>query len=233
MKKIMVWDLPTRLFHWCLVCAVFYSWFSIDVLENMQHHFYSGYVVLTLVLFRVGWGFIGSPTARFRSFLYSRSEFLSYTRNIASMGGKKYLGHNPLGSISVIVMAVLLLAQAIFGLYSSDDYYFGPLSGLVDAETIALLSELHSLNSDIVFAMIGLHIVAIAYYKIRKKEALTLAMISGKKGVGESDDLMEIGQAKPASNVIAIVYLVICIALVYWLATAFLDRVPTSTESYY
>ncbi|MGK0374988.1 MAG: cytochrome b, partial [Arenicella sp.] len=61
MKKfILVWDLPTRLFHWGLLLAVFYSWLSIDVLENMQHHFYSGYVVLTLLLFRLVWGFVGS-----------------------------------------------------------------------------------------------------------------------------------------------------------------------------
>jgi cytochrome b len=231
MKKfILVWDLPTRLFHWGLLLAVFYSWLSIDVLENMQHHFYSGYVVLTLLLFRLVWGFVGSYYSRFKSFRFSPVEILSYAKNLGSKSARHYLGHNPLGSISVVLMIAVLLAQATLGLFSSDDYFFGPLSGLISSKSIAQISELHLLNSNAVFAVIGLHILAIIYYKIRKSEHLSKAMISGYK---QLDDRCAEQQSKPASSLLAIAVLIVCATLVYCLATAFLEIVPSSTESYY
>lgn len=231
MKKItLIWDLPTRLFHWCLVLAIFYSWLSIEVLENMQHHFYSGYVVLTLLLFRLVWGVVGSEYSRFKSFIFSPSVLISYIKNMLSKSSKRYLGHNPLGGISVIVMICTLLAQSILGLFSSDDYFFGPLSGLISSELLARLSELHSLNSNVVFAVIGLHVLAILYYKIVKREPLTSAMLSGNKEVNEVDAATE---PKVASRLLALAVIILCAALVYYLATAFLHLVPVSTESYY
>lgn len=243
MKKfILIWDLPTRLFHWCLVVAVFYSWLSIEVLENMQHHFYSGYVVLTLLLFRLVWGFVGSQHSRFKSFIYSPSVLLSYSKTLGFKSGskvgsksrsksaKRYLGHNPLGGVSVIIMIGALLAQSILGLFSSDDYFFGPLSGLISAETIALTSELHLLNSNAVFAVIGLHVLAIIYYKIIKSEPLTSAMLSGNKEIHEGNTLPE---SRIASRLLALAVIILCAILVYYLATAFLHLVPISTESYY
>jgi cytochrome b len=235
MKKMtLIWDLPTRLFHWCLVLAVFYSWLSIEVLENMQHHFYSGYVVLTLLLFRLVWGFVGSHYSRFKSFIFSPSVLLSYSKVLFSKSGskpaKRYLGHNPLGGISVIIMISTLLAQAILGLFSSDDYFFGPLSGLVSAEVIAQISELHLLNSNTVFVVIGLHVLAIIYYKIIKREPLTSAMLSGNKELPESDTMPE---SNVASRLLALAVIILCATLVYYLATAFLHLVPVSTESYY
>jgi len=232
-KRILIWDLPTRLFHWCLALSVFYSWFCIEVLEDMQQHFYSGYVALTLLIFRSTWGVVGSAYSRFSTFPCSLSEILNYVKKNTTGAKRRYLGHNPLGSISVVLMIVVLLAQTILGLFSSDDYYFGPLTGLVDTDTIARISELHSLNSNVVFGLIGLHVVAIIYYKYVKKEALTLAMITGKKTLLDSSENEGSSAPRQASNFMALLILIICMALVYWLATAFLDRLPTSTENYY
>lgn len=236
MKKLIpVWDLPMRLFHWSLVIAVFYSWFSIEVLENMQQHFYAGYTVLTLLLFRLVWGLIGPGYARFRSFIFTFREIGGYAKTLLSRSqlskGTTYIGHNPLGGVSALVMIGLLLAQAVLGLFSSDDYYFGPLSGLIDTGTIALTSQLHSVNSNVVFSMIGLHIAAIAYYKFSKKQDLTKAMITGRRLFSEPVTGDE--GWRPLSNLLALITLFICIVAVVWLATAFLDRLPTSTESYY
>ncbi|MFT6407519.1 MAG: cytochrome b [Arenicella sp.] len=230
-KRVAVWDLPTRLFHWCLVLSVFYSWLSVDVLENMQHHFYSGYVVLTLLLFRLIWGVVGSYHSRFTSFLFSASETINYAKSLGGTGsGKRYLGHNPLGSISAVLMILVLLAQAALGLFSSDDYFFGPLSGLVSADSIARLSELHLLNSNAIFALIGLHVVAIIYYKVRKRESLTSAMLSGNKALRDSQAPLE---TKPVRYLLALIILLLCAALVYFLVTAYLDVLPSSTGSYY
>jgi cytochrome b len=233
--QIQVWDLPIRLFHWSLVASVFYSWFSVDVLENMEHHFYAGYTVITLLLFRLVWGFIGSSYARFRSFIFTPKEIIEYAKHLFSTSTPNETaythGHNPLGSVSVIAMLLVLLTQAGLGLFSSDDYYFGPLSGLVDTSTMGWLSQLHSLNSNVVFGIISLHITAIAYYKFRKNQGLTKTMITGRRsllGSGVHEQTM-----RPGQNLIAVIVLIMCILTVYWLATAFLDRLPTSSESYY
>lgn len=235
MKKIIpVWDLPTRLFHWSLSISVFYSWFSIEVLEDMQQHFYAGYVVCHLLLFRIVWGVLGPHYARFRSLPCSPRTVMSYLKNVGSSdNAKRYLGHNPLGSVSAILMIIALFAQVSLGLFSNDDYFFGPLSGVLDSATSSLFSEWHTLNSNLVFVLIGLHIAAIIYYKLRKKEGLTKAMITGDKVLSDSIEYLDIKPTKPANKLLALIVYLMCIAAVYWLATAFADRLPTAAESYY
>lgn len=232
-KMIPVWDLPTRLFHWCLCVAVFYSWFSIEILEDMQQHFYAGYAVCHLLLFRLLWGLVGSHYARFKSFPCSPTNLFNHVKDLRYSREKTYLGHNPLGSLSAILMIVVLFIQASLGLFSSDDYFFGPLSGLINSETVSMLSEWHTLNSNAVFALIGLHIAAIFYYKLRKKQSLTQAMISGEKVVLDSAEYVDLKRIKPINKLLALIIYLFCVAATYWLATAFLDRLPTLSESYY
>ena len=231
--RIQVWDLPTRLFHWCLSIAVFYSWLSIEILENMQHHFYAGYSILTLLLFRLVWGFIGSRYSLFKSCIHPFSELFSYAKNLLKPSGKHYLGHNPIGGLSAILMIILLLGQALLGLFSSDDYFFGPLSGIVSSEIITTASEYHSLNSNAIYALIGIHICAIIYYKFRKKEALTSAMITGSKSVLNNHEAVSAKSNKSANSILALIVFLICVAGIYWLTTAFIDSLPTPSESYY
>jgi len=230
-KRIKVWDLSTRLFHWVLLCAVSYSWFSIEILENMQQHFYAGYTVLTALLFRLVWGVIGSTHSRFRSFIYSPREILEYLSSLKNTRPSVYLGHNPLGSLSVIAILILLLAQVILGLFSTDGYFFGPLSGLVSDDLRQALTSLHLDNTNLIYAMLALHVMAIAYYKVRKQEPLTKAMFSGYKEIGD------VSQPEPhnhlASNTLALAVLVCCAAFVYWLVNAYVDITPAGEYDYY
>ncbi len=232
-KRIQIWDLPTRLFHWSLVAAVFYSWFSVEILEDMQQHFYSGYAVLTLLLFRIAWGFFGSHYSRFSTMLFSPKDILDYLNNFRVSDSKPYCGHNPLGSLSAILMILVLFAQTLLGLFSSDDYFFGPLTGLVNNDMIASASELHSLNKDLIYVLIGLHLAAIVYYQLRKKQNLTKAMITGSKPSPDSVEYADVSDVKLANKLLPLVIALLCIAVVYWLATAFLDRLPTPTETFY
>jgi len=230
-KHIQVWDLPIRLFHWSLLTAVFYSWLSVEILEDMQQHIYAGYTVLTLLLFRLVWGFVGTRHSLFRSFYYPLSEIVSYAKKFTKVTTRPYLGHNPLGSLSALAIILALLVQAALGLFSTDDYYFGPLAGLVSDDTMARLSSLHLDNVNLLYGLIGLHICAIAYYKFVKKENLTKAMIDGKKRL--SSDRQSSEPDKPASNLLALVILLVSAAFVYWLATAFAEQLPTSAYDYY
>ena len=134
---IVVWDFPTRAFHWLLVATLFYSWFSVDVLEDMDQHFYAGYTALTLILFRIAWGVFGSYHSRFSNFPLSFSKIRQHFKSLLNPSLSDYLGHNPIGSVSALLMLFLVFLQALSGLFSSDGYYvYGPIA----ADGIAVLS---------------------------------------------------------------------------------------------
>jgi len=232
-KRVLVWDLPTRLCHWLMVIAISYAWFAVEILEDMQQHFWAGYSMLTLLIFRAAWGFVGSRYARFRNFFFSLSEVAAYSKTLpkkVTTKQKHYLGHNPVGSLSALIMLLVLIFQAATGLFSNDEYYFGPLSGLVSRGWSAELTELHHLNFNLVKAFIGLHIAAIVFYWFYKKDNLTAAMITGKKNAptNSTDNTHEI---KPRLWLAALILLLSAV-LVYGLANAFSDTLP-SVELYY
>ena len=250
-KEILVWDIPTRLFHWLLVIAITYAWFAVEILEDMEQHFYAGYSVLTLLLFRLVWGFVGSRYALFKSFLYSPAKIMAYVKTLPVKESTqeqqpinkttRYLGHNPLGGLAVFAMLAVLLFQTGSGLFSSDDYYYGPLAGLIDKGLVAKLTNLHHLNFDIITALIAIHIVAILLYRLYKKEHLVGAMFTGKKFTGKKFTSESAPNKKPVSAdaaitgsklVLALFVLVLCITAVYLLANSFTDTLP-SAEDYY
>lgn len=177
--KVMIWDLPTRLFHIALMILVIAAWVSVEILEDMDLHFLCGYGILGLVTFRLVWGFVGTYHALFASFVKGPSKVLGYLKGEQ----QEYLGgHNPLGALSVLLLLGLIAAQAVSGLFSDDEYYyFGPLNRFVSSETVSLLSNFHHSNFDYIIAAVGLHLAAIAYYQIIKRDNLIGPMISGYK----------------------------------------------------
>lgn len=199
----------------------------------MQQHFYAGYAVLTLLLWRLAWGLVGSKYSRFRSFFFPVHEIIRYAKSLlisdASSAKKSYLGHNPLGAMSALAIIGVLLLQAGLGLFSSDDYFFGPLAGLVDSECRAQLTQLHLDNTTIIYALLGLHVAAIVYYRLVKNEPLTKAMITGQKTPANG----EVSKPAEASNLLALALLIACIGLVYWLVNAFTDLQPSTAFDYF
>ena len=176
--KIRIWDLPTRLFHWLLVMAVIGSFVSVKLGGNaMIWHGRFGYIVLTLIFFRIVWGFVGTHHARFAQFIKSPKVILAYLKNPAETPG-----HSPVGAISVLVLLGLFLAQALAGLFASDDIAFdGPLAKYVASTWVELLTSFHRLNEWVLLSLVGVHIGAILYYKYAKRINLTSAMITGDK----------------------------------------------------
>jgi cytochrome b len=176
--KIRIWDLPTRLFHWLLVMAVIGSFVSVKLGGNaMIWHGRFGYIVLALIFFRLIWGFVGTHHARFAQFIKSPKVILAYLKNPAETPG-----HSPVGAISVLVLLGLFLAQALAGLFASDDIAFdGPLAKYVASTWVELLTSFHRLNEWVLLSLVGVHITAILYYKYAKRINLTSAMIAGDK----------------------------------------------------
>ncbi|MBU3567315.1 cytochrome b/b6 domain-containing protein [Polynucleobacter alcilacus] len=187
MKKIIrVWDLPIRLFHWLLVFCIVGSLISVNLGGNaIEWHARFGYCILTLLLFRLSWGFIGSKHARFTSFFPTRQGLLNYLQG----RGPQYLGHNPLGALSVFALLIALSVQVATGLFVDDEIAFqGPFAKYVSNATVSLLSSIHEGNQVVIYSLIAIHIAAIVYYQKFKGENLVKPMLDGDKEIDPSQE---------------------------------------------
>lgn len=175
---IRVWDLPVRLVHWLMALLIPFSWWSAEN-DEMALHRLSGYVLLGLLLFRLIWGVVGSEPARFTRFVKGPAAVRRYLR-----GDREgvALGHNPLGGWSVVAMFVVLALQIGFGLFSVDEdgLESGPLSYLVSFATGRAMHELHHNNFWLLVGLIVLHVAAILWYLLVRRDNLIGAMITGR-----------------------------------------------------
>ncbi|RTE66330.1 branched-chain alpha-keto acid dehydrogenase subunit E2 [Amphritea opalescens] len=203
---VKIWDLPTRIFHWVLVALftfLIYSGRWDDSL--MQWHFYSGYALSGLILFRVLWGIFGTHYARFCSFITSPIQGISYLKATFTGKAKHFYGHNPAGAMMVIMLILLLMLQVASGLITSDEILWeGPFYASVSDELASLGAETHHLVQSILVYLVGFHILGVILHSILFKEKLVSAMVTGKK--------KDLGNATPrgAINPIA---LTLCIAI--------------------
>jgi cytochrome b len=203
-RQPVLWDIPTRVFHWLVVCCVPLSWWSAET-ERYEIHEWSGCTLLTLVTARIAWGFVGSRHSRFVDFVTGPGAVRDYLQGRGAPGA----GHNPLGGWSVLLMLALLLLQAVSGLFNSDDALFtGPLYYWADAGFRDAMGEVHEIAFDGLLALVSLHILAVLYHQFRRGEKLVQAMVYGR-AEGRT------GSATPVSWWWAVV-LVACLALALW-----------------
>lgn len=172
-----VWDLPTRLFHWLFATAVIGAIVTVKVGGTwMDWHLPFGVTALVLLSFRVIWGFTGSRYARFSSFVKGPVAVWQYLRHPEERSPP---GHSPLGGLSVVALLLVVAVQATTGLFATDDILTsGPLNPFVSSDTAALLTSIHKWNENILFGLVGLHLVAIAVYALRGKQ-LVPPMMTG------------------------------------------------------
>jgi cytochrome b len=182
---VRVWDLPVRLFHWILALL-----FVAQVVTGkiggalMTWHAWMGYTILTLVIFRILWGFAGGVHARFASFMAGPAATLRFASLLFSRRPSPYIGHNPLGGWSAAAMIALLAAQAIAGLFANDGLAFdGPFARMVSIDTSNRFARFHDWNAIALFILAGLHVAAVLFHWLVKKEDLVGAMFTGVKRV--------------------------------------------------
>jgi cytochrome b len=212
MRPMKVWDLPVRLFHWAIVVLIFAAWLS-QALNSMDTHVWIGYTILTLLLFRLVWGFIGSDTARFVRFLKSPAAALRHLVHIRRREADREIGHNAAGGWMVLVMLGLIGVQAGTGLFSNDDANTeGPLMHLVGKDESDWLSHIHALNFNFIEIVIVLHVAAIVAYAVLKRQNLVRPMVTGRKMM--PPDMLAPRLINPAWAVVA---LVVSAAAVAWL----------------
>ncbi len=180
-RSILVWDLPTRLFHWLtvvLVAAAYVTW----RLNEMDWHAYAGEALLALVLFRLIWGFIGSDSARFVLFLASPRAALRHLAHTFRREPDQQAGHNPAGGWMVVLMLGLLLGQTLTGIIDNNDVAdAGPLSDIMPAWLCNLIDDLHGWLWYALLVTIALHVTAIALYAVAKRQNLVRPMLTGRK----------------------------------------------------
>jgi cytochrome b len=195
-RVVRVWDLPTRLFHWALVVALIAQVITGKVGgAAMTWHFRIGYCIFALIVFRLVWGFVGGHWSRFASFIYGPAHVLRYLRNRHAAGDLFHVGHNPLGSASVFAMLAILIVQVATGLVGDDEIAnVGPLNRFVSTATGLAATAWHKgAGFGIIVVLVVLHILAIVFYRVRKKQDLIGPMFSGDKRLpgavpGSADD---------------------------------------------
>ncbi|MBX6374383.1 MAG: cytochrome b/b6 domain-containing protein [Acetobacteraceae bacterium] len=183
--RVKVWDGWVRLFHWALVALVAFSWWTAQT-GRTGWHMLSGHAILALLLWRIAWGLVGSETARFSRFLRSPRAALRHLRTLwtglpkTGMREAETLGHNPAGGWMVVAMLALLLAQVATGLFADDEeLYRGPFADWIGFEASQRVTGWHQSLSDILLAAIGVHLLAIALYRLRLGRNLVGPMITG------------------------------------------------------
>jgi len=176
-QNIKVWDWSIRVFHWSLPLVLFALWYT---RLNTEVHMLFAQLLMFLLLYRIIWGFIGTPYARFRHFLYGPQAVLGYLKNFFSKGKPVYVSHNPLGGLMVLVLLGALGFQLMTGLFIDDFLFPGPLYDQVSRSTANWMTDWHHVFFDYLLVLIGLHVFAILIYKL-KGEGLVKAMFTGRK----------------------------------------------------
>jgi cytochrome b len=167
-RKILVWDLPTRVFHWLLVVSFAGAFLTADSERSRNLHVLFGATLLILIAFRLVWGVIGTRYARFSSFAYGPRAVLRYLRSVATLDGMRYLGHTPAGSWAIWLMLGLGILVGISGYAAHTD---GP----------EWLEEAHEGLAWAMLGVVAVHVAGVALSSVLHRENLTAAMISGRK----------------------------------------------------
>ncbi|OXC74994.1 cytochrome b/b6 domain-containing protein [Caballeronia sordidicola] len=213
-RPVLVWDVPTRLFHWLVVVLVAAA-YATSELNWMGWHVRIGEMLLTLVLFRLLWGFFGSDTARFRNFMSAPAAAWQHLRHVLRREADLQVGHNSAGGWMVLLLLALLLGETLSGLYVNNDVADdGPLTQWVPASIANAITALHTILWDALLAAVALHVLAIAVYAVAKGHNLLRPMLTGRKRLPE-----RIRAPRQASTIRALLLLVLSATLVTLLAT--------------
>ncbi|WP_456379986.1 cytochrome b/b6 domain-containing protein [Thiolapillus sp.] len=190
-KKVKVWDLFVRVFHWTLVAAFLISYLTED--DFMSLHVYSGYLILGLVVLRLLWGLVGGRYARFSNFVYTPSETIAYLKDVVSFRARRYIGHNPAGGAMILALLVSLSMTLLFGLltYGAMEYS-GPLAGLVAGVGDSMahgFKEVHEFFANLTLVLVVLHVAGVFIASMQHGENLVRSMIAGTKEIQSNEDL--------------------------------------------
>ncbi len=168
--KILVWDLPTRIFHWLLVLSFVGAYLTAESERLQLYHLTFGYTLAGLIAFRLIWGVCGTHHAQFRHFLPSLKKSWQYALSlIGKAQAPHYVGHNPLGALAIYALLVLGIAVSVTG-YA----YLQEMGG-------EWVEKGHGWIAKLMLTLVGLHVVGVFISSVAHQENLIKGMIDGQK----------------------------------------------------
>ncbi|NMM26529.1 MAG: cytochrome B [Glaciimonas sp.] len=176
-KPALVWDLPTRVFHWSLALSFLGAWLTSESEYWQLWHLSFGYSMALLIAFRLIWGVVGTRYARFSQFVGGPTAVLAYFRSWLQFRPAHYVGHNPAGALAILAIMALTLLLVASG-YAS----YAEIGG-------DWLSDVHSTLANLLMAIVVIHIVAVVLTSLAHKENLARAMLTGKKIVAAGEEI--------------------------------------------
>ncbi|MGZ8935364.1 MAG: cytochrome b/b6 domain-containing protein [Methylobacter sp.] len=184
-EMIKIWDLPLRLFHWLLVAGFFIAYLTED--DFLTLHVWAGYLVFSLLVFRLIWGFTGNEYARFSNFICNPVRSAGYIKDVVSLKAKRYLGHNPAGAAMIILLLLSLLLTSVtgFAVYGADQGA-GPLAG-IGSDNEKFWEEIHEFFANFTLLLVFVHILGVAIESYIHKENLVKAMWNGYKRLSNNE----------------------------------------------
>lgn len=179
--KVKLWDAPVRIVHWSFVLLIPALWRTWKA-DRMPLHETLGYILLALLLFRLFWGFAGSGPARFASFVKGPRGVVAY---LTGKRREPVLGHNPLGGWSVVALLGLTTVEVVLGLFTQDvdGLESGPLTHFVSYDRAEAARHWHGLAFDALVVLVCIHVAAILFYLMVKRDDLVGPMVTGRKRV--------------------------------------------------
>lgn len=168
-NKILVWDFPTRVFHWTLVLCFAGAWLSAESERWRLWHVTFGYTMVGLVAFRIIWGLIGTRYARFGSFVTGPAKVRNYIQAALKRQPEHYVGHNPVGALAVVALLLLIMGLGVTGYVLYNDLAW------FKAE------DAHEVLANTMLLVIGLHIGGVIFSSRLHHENLVRAMVTGYK----------------------------------------------------
>lgn len=197
MKKILVWDLPTRVGHWLLVASFAVAWLTGESEEWRLVHVAAGYTMLAVLAFRIFWGVVGTRYARFSSFLFTPRQAMGYLSGLLRGDKSHWVGHNPAGSYAIYLLILFGLSAAVSGWAA-----YSEIGG-------EMMKDFHEVLASTMLGVVGLHVAGVAVSGLLHRENLVRSMINGyKTGLGE--------EAISSSRVL---WAVLLLGLAGWAAT--------------
>jgi cytochrome b len=177
--KVLIWDLPVRLFHWLLVICFFGAYITAEIDELKIIHFTLGYTLAALIVIRIAWGFIGTTHAKFSNFIRHPKAAISYLRSMIRREHPTDVGHNPAGALAIVALLSLGLLVSLTG-WSTLHEMVGEWA-----------EEVHEVLANFMLVIVVVHIVAVVGGSFLQKENLVKAMITGKKTALDKDAIPE------------------------------------------
>lgn len=199
-RRVRVWDLPTRIFHWLLVLAVAVALGTGFIAPEwwLGLHRAAGYAIILLLAFRLVWAFYGSEYSRLTCFIRASRHFGDYLRGLLLMRPPHYVGHNPVGALMVFALFTVLTALVVSGLLvEGGEEKLGPLAGFVTYQTGSAAKGLHRILVYLLLAMILVHITGVLVESRLQRASLIRGMVTGWMRVPEGMPMPSPRRAHP------------------------------------